>query len=224
MSGRQHERFVHGDVIQGINMLMQKIESGVTTAKAPSLSGADWSVQTREIISHVAVTSATKLGLTGLQTGSGVSTLASELAQSYASIGKTVMLVVFDAASVKVFNLPVGGGAWLPRPDLESHFDAGSKGNQPTVSRAQIEAGYAALETHADMVIADLPCVGVGTTFLAAAGACNLVYMVCVTGHVSASELQESVKICKIGAVPVAGIILNDYKDISSNLFGGRSL
>ena len=55
-------------------------------------------------------------------------------------------------------------------------------------------------------------------TFLAAGTACEQVYLVCLTGVVTAAELRECVVLCKIGGVRLGGLVLNDLKQVSANL------
>jgi len=210
-------------------MLMQKIEGDLSKVKLQP-SGAGWSVSTRTMISHAALRSATKIGITAVCPGSGVSTLARELALSYASIGKAVLLVDFSSSDVAVLKPADAGYPWLPVPGLEAPFEAGDWGSERHLlpaQRAHIKAGYEELTAHCDVVVVDLPCISVGTvetpsTFLAAAAACDLVYLVCLTGKVSALDLQKGVEICRIGSVPIDGVILNDFNDLTSNLFRRR--
>ena len=184
-----------------------------------------WTAQLQQIIAFTEANKARVIGITSHDSGTGVTTLAQQLAQSYLSIGRSVALADLSHGTFRVLLADNSGSTWA---DVTSeHFSV--LGIDPTEDEPHTSGSarvqLAALRARADTVIVDLPPASVKSAdflrqFLDAAPACDQVFMLCVTAQAYASEVRESVNICTIGGVALTGVVLNDFKLAATNVFG----
>ena len=191
-----------------------------------------WSSPVRQLIFEAEKKGSRVTGLTGERHGAGVSTLARELAIAYGSLGKRAVVVDMSGADVGLtaYESPGTEQIELARQHaaLQDAHSAILLSDVPTElvrRRAKLRAILDGIGDLTDAVIVDLPPVGVSSAeapsvFLAAAPACQQVYLVCLTGNAPAAGLRDCLEICKIGDVPLGGIILNDFNLTSTNLTG----
>jgi Mrp family chromosome partitioning ATPase len=168
------------------------------------------------------------VGFTSPRANSGVTTLCKALAAVTAASGLRTLLVDLSEAPDDAENaplwLPGSGGALVAIPSGPAPFDKLTARTTPDTrdlfnNSAQLRrtlmdelADYAA-------VIVDLAPLkprfpgAVDTT--SAAAACGNVYLVCVTGEVTKTEISESVTRLHSAGVEVLGLILNDVANPS---------
>lgn len=169
------------------------------------------------------------VGITGYEAGVGVSWTSRQLAAAYARFGRRALLV--DASGA--VDAPVArNGFEGEAPNLLDH--ATSIGPnveyvdlancQPLLDCANgVRDGLQAAAGKGYAVLVDLPAVsgsgqGMLATFSERAGACDLVFLVCVSGEMTQKELTRCVETCEVAGVKLGGLILNDWKLMGASL------
>ncbi len=164
------------------------------------------------------------MGVVGDRPGVGVSLLCRELALSYARSGTNALIVDASrvgkaAPQVEVANktLDLLGMATtietgLAQIDLAEHSDL------LPASRDQMRAIFDQAAAGGVSIVVDLPAIHDGTgydTQIASlvGGACQLVYLVNLSGLIKRTELRSCIERCKFNQIPIGGIIINDWKE-----------
>lgn len=169
------------------------------------------------------------VGITGYETGVGVSWTSRQLAAAYARFGRRTLLVDasgavdasverngFECAVPSLLDHSMSIGPHIEYVDLadcQPLLDC-ENGVRDRL-RAAAGEGYA--------VLVDLPAVyGSGRDTLAPfserASACDLVFLVCVSGEMTQKELTRCVETCEVAGVKLGGLILNDWKLMGASL------
>lgn len=162
--------------------------------------------------------SARIIGITSERAGAGVSLAAESLAKTYANFGRRALLIAVGhdttaqerpAPNAALQNKRASSLAGL---DLAT-LSAFPMEHDPHVYRRILEAGgqdYA-------VVIVDLPPVSAKSNrapaeILAPVAACDLVFLVGLTGEADRDSVSACVEMCRIGGVKLGGWIMNDWR------------
>jgi Mrp family chromosome partitioning ATPase len=184
-----------------------------------------------KVISLADSQSARIIGLTGARGGVGVSTVARQLAAALGDFGRQTLLV--DASRC---NFSYAEEPRKPEPEIDLLALASEIGSEVGFidlahDPAWMAKTFGALRGSFEkatrkgktMVVVDLPPVvlasGHPSPALATAGAaCDLVFLVCLSGRTKRRELTSSVDTCGIAGVKLGGLILNDWRLPASGL------
>lgn len=173
------------------------------------------------------------VGITGEKSGVGASATARQLAAAYARFGRKVLFV--DASGVDVLpsdeersseaGLSLvehsthlrGGMSYVDLAELAPEARRTGAGLRDMLSAAA-DASYA--------VVVDLPPVldpddGALAAFSARGSACDLVFLVCLSGEMTHKSLTRCVDTCEVAGVKLGGLILNDWKLPMGSLLEG---
>lgn len=168
--------------------------------------------------------SARVVGITSERTGSGVSLAAEGLAKAYANFGRRTLLLEVEhspsspegaAPASAVKNRRASGRASLDVASVASL----SMETDPLVYRRIYESAGQDYK----IIIVDLPPVAANSgrspaELLAPVAACDLVFLVGLTGEADRDSVGACVEMCRIGGVKLGGLILNDWKMPASKL------
>lgn len=177
-----------------------------------------------KIIAIANTQSAHIIGVTGARPGVGVSVTSRQLAGAISNFGKKTLLV--DLSRVEFSNL---GSAHAPTStitllDYASEIRPGLSVVDGTVVPLLHEKTLPELHHALDSgmragytIIVDLPPVlqksGQPVPATAISGAaCDLVFLVCLSGTMKRKDLISCVQTCAIMELKVGGLILNDWK------------
>lgn len=160
------------------------------------------------------------IGLIGDRPGVGVSLLCRELAAAYARNGMNALLVDAsrvattaegESAVVDLLALakPIGPG--------RSYVDLAEHGAILPSDRRKVQQIFQNAAASGVTIVVDLPAIDTGPGKDAhIAGlvgcACQLAYLVCMSGVIKKIELRDYMEQCKINQIPIEGIIINDWK------------
>lgn len=180
-----------------------------------------------KIVAAAVAQSANIIGITGAHPGVGVSVTSRQLAGAFANYGAKTLLVDVSRADISS-SAPAGAPLsfmglmtevrpFLAVVDLVAAQDSGaltSDGLRTAFAEAT-KAGYT--------IVVDLPPVvqpsGQPTPFIVDGGtACDLVFLVLLSGNTKRSEVTECVDTCKIIGLKLGGVILNDWRLPASSI------
>jgi Mrp family chromosome partitioning ATPase len=176
-----------------------------------------------KVIASAQAQSASIIGITGPRTGIGVSVVSRELAGALASFGaKTLLVDVSHATVVEPSTEPV----------LETSLALLASEVRPRLSVAKVGVCLSADAFRASLaeavregytVVLDLPPVmqasGQPTPSLLAAGAaCDVVFLVSLSGQVTQKELVACIETGRLVGLKLGGMILNDWRMPASGL------
>lgn len=169
------------------------------------------------------------VGVTGTQSGVGVSIVTRELAAAFAGFGKKTLLVDLSHTPLAESTQDAEAVATLPAP--ESAIWAGaqlfvvkSEALKPrSMTAVQLRAALSEFVQSGFVVVVDLPPVlatngSISPSIAALAEVCDQVFLVCLTGKILAKELSACVEACSIVGMKPAGLILNDWQMFASEL------
>lgn len=165
------------------------------------------------------------IGIVGAKRGTGTSVTSRQLAGAFASFGRKTLLVDASRAEflragdeASSFVLPaLDEYASEVRPSLSVVDLATATGAAPLAPSELARALSAAITDPARTIIVDLPPITEETglpnpSISDLAGACDLVFLVCLTGAMRRNELAECVETCKVVGLALNGLILNDWR------------
>ena len=178
------------------------------------------------------------IGLTSPTGGAGVTLLSGVLAESFALSGVNTLLIDLSTTSDKANEASDG---WIPvLKDPDSYLQKNSDGHDFLESRPdhknrfifnnikKIRDVFNTQLSSYDTIILDIPAVNTnkssGINAISCAAACDLIYLVCLTGKVTSSELREVKSQFATANVPLHGTILNDRDYIPTGESMSRSL
>ncbi len=190
-----------------------------------AIDTAPWQHAVTKILAFSEEKEARILGIIGDQPRVGVSLLCRQLALSYARSGANALIV--DASRVGktaprspvVANEPLDllGMATtietgLAQIDLADHIEA------LPASREEMRVIFDQVAANRVSIIVDLPAIHGGSGYnlqLAGlvGGACQLAYLVSLSGLIKRSDLRSCIERCKINHIPIGGLIVNDWKE-----------
>lgn len=170
------------------------------------------------------------IGITSASRGSGVSLLAGELARGYADLGRSACLIDASRLEQSVSQRSEPGTPPLDlKPLSQQYCDGYQKINLhdlpagASFSTAQFRESVKPLSSDAGFVIVDLApvcepdgTVRGSTTNIGAA--CDVVFLVCLSGVVKSDEFCQCLMQCRAGRMKMGGIVLNDWKLTVSRL------
>jgi Mrp family chromosome partitioning ATPase len=182
------------------------------------------------IIAESDAHAASIIGIVGAHRKAGVSVTSRQLAGAFASFGRKAMLV--DASRVELSDVPnPSGSVSVPAlPELAdevnsaiSVVDLASVTGISTVTPAELGQALKDATQSGRMIIVDLPPISLKSGLpnkatSALASACNLVFLVCLTGAMRHKQLSECVETCKVIGLELNGLILNDWSLPASHL------
>ncbi len=170
------------------------------------------------------------IGISSDRHGSGVSLIAHELAKAYVELGRRTLLVDASSLVMDKSSIALKGGA----PIELGHFARSDTNGFMTValttlpardrlSTEQLRSSFKAWAAQPGIVIVDLPpaCDASGVadpTAIVAGGACDGLFLILLTGVVSAPEFNNCLMKCRAGGVTLDGLVLNDWKMTGSRL------
>lgn len=184
----------------------------------------DWSRISEQIMLSAVESRIRVLGFTSPAAGSGVSTVARVVAEAFAQAGTKTLLLdlttpVRTDARPPLWSPGAPGAADATRVEpsglavLTADASIGTRALFNNIEQLQ-KTLQRDLATYSAIII-DLPAVAdeepTRLNPIAAARACDAVLMVCLTGHVDRSELNEATAALKPAGVNLSGLVLNDY-------------
>lgn len=197
-----------------------------------SATSSPWSSSVTKLVGFGEKKGHRIIGISGQARGVGASMLSMELARAYADFGKPTLRI--DASRLEIERNQVSVERDIPFDILAMAqksnigpltLDLAEFAHLLPSGRSAYRKLFSAVAQKGYHVVVDLPPVrsapGVAVPgFMVAGAACELVYLVCLAGVVTRSELADSVEICKINGVPLGGIVPNDWKITGSGLLG----
>jgi len=195
--------------------------SGATRA----IDTAPWHHAVTKILAFSEEKGVRIVGVIGDRPGVGVSLLCRQLALSYSRSGANALIVDASrvdktvAPSVEAANKPLDllGMATaietgLAQIDLAEHSDS------LPASRDELRVIFDQAAASGVSIIVDLPAIHDGTEYDTriaglVGGACQLVYLVSLSGLIKRADLRSCVERCKFNHIPIGGIIVNDWKE-----------
>lgn len=187
---------------------------------------ASWQRAVTKIVAYGEERQARIVGLIGHRLGVGVSLLSRELAATYARNGMSALLV--DAS--RVVGTAEGEGAILDLPALAeptgpgcSYVDLAKHGAIVPSDRRKVRQIFEGALASCVVIVVDLPAIDAGPSKNAhiaglVGSACQLAYLVCLSGVIKKIELRDCMEQCKVKGIPVEGIIVNDWKQPGASL------
>lgn len=184
------------------------------------------------LVRHSEQHGARVIGIAGMQTGVGATMLARRLARAYTDFGKSTLLVDASAVGAGSTTSELARGA--PSDFMKFARDEQSLRVLDLAEHvSRLHATHDAMRQMFDAVpkemtvVVDLPSVDAATGAIpsghsGAATACDLVYLVCLSGVTRKADLATSVEICRINGLKIGGIIANDWKLLGSHLLASH--
>jgi Mrp family chromosome partitioning ATPase len=189
-----------------------------------------WSQAVTRMVRHTEQLGTRIIGIAGIKPGVGASRLARRLAHTYVEFGKTTLLI--DASAVPKIT---------PQPALDAQvdimalarneqslwvLDLARNASQWPTTRDAIRQVLDAVGKNTTIVV-DLPPVSSAngtarTSYSGTGAACDLVFLVCLSGRTRKSELANGLEICRIDALKVGGVVANEWKVWGSQLLSGH--
>ena len=170
------------------------------------------------------------VGLTGSRKGVGVTVVSHQLAAALAHFGKRTLLV--DASRAD-FTMSGDGNSSKLEATI-SDFITDTSSNPALVDLAlgsdhavdDLRYVFQTAAQRGFVVVVDLPSVVDGSgvltpAFATAAPACDLIFLVCLSGTLRRRELRNCVDTCTVLGAKLGGLILNDWKLPASGLLEG---
>jgi Mrp family chromosome partitioning ATPase len=188
-----------------------------------------WSRSVTRLVRHSDQAGARVIGLVGMHPRVGVSTLARRLAWAFAEFGKPTLLVdvsIPGQFQAVPYLAVTGSKPSTPSERLQPFVKVADTGSGATSLRSDMRTMLEAV-AQGQTVIVDLPSVEdkIGTrrsTQTDAAGACDIAYLVCLSGTAKKTELANSIEVCRINGLKVGGIVANDWKLMGSHLLASQ--
>lgn len=181
--------------------------------------------------------SASVIGMTGSRAGVGVSVASRQLAEAFSEFGIKTLFVNVSRMEIvdpeRPGTEPDGPGreeaSFLPlavgvKPTLSVvEFDDPSP---PSLTGSELRSALAEAVAVGLTVVLDLPPVlrdsGMPTPAIAALGrACDLTFLVCLSGAMKQKELGTCIETCRIIGLKPDGLILNDWRMPAGGLIAG---
>ncbi len=184
----------------------------------------------REHAAHV-------IGLTGARAGVGVSVTSRQLAEAFSEFGIKTLFVNVSRMEIADPEPP------RTEPDGSESEDASflplAVAVKPTLSVVELDDLPPSSRTESELrsaltkavevgftVVLDLPPVlrdsGMPTPAIAALGrACDLTFLVCLSGAMRQKELETCIETCRIIGLKPDGLILNDWQMPAGGLIAG---
>lgn len=181
--------------------------------------------------------SAGVIGITGPRPGVGVSVASRQLAEAFSEFGIKTLFVNVSRMEIvdpeRPGTEPDGPGreeaSFLPlavgvKPTLSVvEFDDPSP---PSLTGSELRSALAEAVAMGFTVVLDLPPVlrdsGMPTPAIAALGrACDLTFLVCLSGAMKQKELGTCIETCRIIGLKPDGLILNDWRMPAGGLIAG---
>lgn len=165
------------------------------------------------------------VGVTGHREGVGVSSLSREIARAYARHGIKALLVDASRLDIQQIGTDEGTNAHLDLAELAtldresvSNIDLAELAPLLHADSRYLRKAFEAVALNSGVVVVDLPPVRSNdmgrTQALGLIGsACRIVFLVCLSGAITKSELTTCFETCKFHRVPVEGILINDWKE-----------
>ena len=181
-----------------------------------------------KLISATDAEGANIIGIIGAHRGSGTSVTSRQLAGAFASFGRKVLLIDASAISAVADDKPLTPIAQtLKRADavndLLSFLDLGNAIDGEPLQPKDFASALRSATQSGRTIIVDLPPVvskdgRPNTAVRGLADACDLVFLVCLTGQMRRKELSECVETCRVVGVKLNGLVLNDWQLPASRL------
>lgn len=205
----------------------------MTESSAATLNTRPWALAVTKVLAFAEEQGARIVGITGDRAGVGVSTLSRELAQAYSRHGLRAILVDASHLDQSSDAQAIGETARVSLHDIAtpvspdvSMVDLAPFAGQVPASSAEMAEWLKAEVSDNVAIVVDLPAVRddkpsqVGA-LRTVGSACEIVYLVCLSGVTTEAELSQCIESCKIHRVPIGGLIINDWKQIFASLTSG---
>lgn len=165
------------------------------------------------------------IGIVGARHGVGASVSSRQLAGAYASFGRTTLLVNASAAPRLLDATTSGSNTSVlePADEVRPSLSYIELAGDAEITAQDFAGALKSAAQSGQTIIVDLPPIvgedGLPNTALRDLGtACDLVFLVCLTGEMRRKELSECVETCKVVGVELNGLILNDWQLPASRL------
>jgi Mrp family chromosome partitioning ATPase len=202
----------------------------IRAAMADKFDTRPWARSVTKLLGFAEKSGARIVGVTGQTSGVGTSLLSNELAHTYTEFGKPTLLV--NASRLEIDRSTVSENRDLPFDLLGmahrsntglSAIDLADFSNELPSGRAAFKKMFEAVSAQGITVVVDLAPVslapGAGVpAFMVTGAACEMVFLVCLSGAVTKAELADCHEICKINGVKLGGIVPNDWLLPASSL------
>lgn len=193
---------------------------------APSRAPEKLAAWTKSLVRAIAFTEsrpARVIGITGISRGVGTSLIAQGLAQIYSEFDRRILFVNASTANLSetvpatVENVP--DLAALSTNGNGKYYDVDL--SDPRIVLPQnaefFRYTFELALNHFHAIVVDLANAAGPTGrptpgFLAVGPSCNALFLVCMTGRTTRSEVQQCLASCRISGANVEGILLNDYR------------
>jgi len=207
----------------GRNFAMPQRERPDGAQSGRAAKTAAWTKSLTRAIAFAEARQAKVIGVSGVSSDAGTSVVAEGLAQIYSEFDRRILLV--DASTVTLSRDVVPSAETVP--DLSALSTAvTNKYSRVDLSDPRMTLPpnseffryvFELALTQFEAIVVDLPSAAgeagrPAPAFLAVGPACNSLFLVCVTGRTTRSEVQQCLASCKISGANVEGILLNDFR------------
>jgi Mrp family chromosome partitioning ATPase len=198
----------------------------------PSRSPEKMAPWTKSLVRAIAFTEsrpARVIGITGISRGVGASLIAQGLAQTYSEFDRRVLFVnastanLSETVSATVENVPDLAALSTNISGKYYNVDLSDPRIVLPQSAEFFRYTFELALNHFHAIVVDLANAAGPTGrptpgFLAVGPSCNALFLVCMTGRTTRSEVQQCLASCRISGANVEGILLNDYRLPASTL------
>jgi hypothetical protein len=196
----------------------------MNVGSASAVDATPWARAVNKALAFAQEKGARIIGVTGDRSGVGVSLLSHELALAYARHGLRVFLVDASHTELTAVEDADGRRSCSYLNDLATKTEAGILFVDFARHATHLPSDRQSMKQLFDYqsgregaaIIVDLPAFSGsarGIRALSVIGsACQLVFLMCVSGLVNRSELSDCINTSKLGQIPIEGVIVNDWK------------
>lgn len=162
-------------------------------------------------------------GIVGAHRGAGTSEISRRLAGAFAMFGRTTTLV--DASDIEMAEPRVTSSA--PILELQEaaievrtslyHVDLANLFADTPITADDLAMALTAAGQTRQTIIVDLPPIVLGNgapnpAVAILGNACNLVFLICLSGELRRKDLIACIDTCKVMGLRLDGMILNDWR------------
>lgn len=208
-------------------MYATAIDADGAAGESANLGGLDFGDQSSayhltKLIAAADAKGARVFGVVGAIRGAGTSCISRRIAGAFALFGRTTLFVDASAvalakpgATPSATTLRLPEAAIAVRPSL-FYVDLASAFGEAAITADDVAIALRAAAETRQAIIVDLPPIvlenGVpNPSITTLGGACDLVFLVCLSGEMQRKELSACIDTCKVVGLELDALILNDW-------------